>query len=130
MGASKKSNHSKRRYDGYVPLPLACAKAFRIVVGRDGETNNADTVAYALAALSRIWATDVSTGALFSLSEAELARGRFNGGGSAFAIDGKIRHTGLFIAESDLEVALRILKGAIKDPASYTAESRLSADQK
>jgi hypothetical protein len=62
--------------------------------------------------VARIYATDPLTNVLFSLNEAELLRGSFQGGAKLLAHDGKERYTGLHVAVADLEDAIRILAAA------------------
>jgi hypothetical protein len=62
--------------------------------------------------VTRIYAIDPLTKALFPLSEAELVRGSFQGGAQHFVYNGAQRYTGLHVAIADLEDSIRLLAAA------------------
>jgi hypothetical protein len=96
--------------EGFVALSAACARVYRAVTGR--ASGDLDAVALSLCMVARIYATDPLTKLLFPINEAELVRGRFQGGGAQFARDGEVRYTDLYVALADLEDAIRLLAGA------------------
>ncbi|MBI4123867.1 MAG: hypothetical protein HY467_03100 [Betaproteobacteria bacterium] len=108
----------------FLPLCVACAKAQRALSSKplgaaDDESRQTvlDSVAYALAMVAPIYATDPLTNVVFPISEAEILRGAFKGGATQFARDGVVRYTGLCLGIGDFEDALRVLNAAAKPHA-------------
>ena len=100
-------------FKGFLPLRIACARVYRAVTGHAPRDNaHLDTVAFSLCTVARIHATDPLTKLLFPLAEAELMRGRFQGGAERFLLDGEARYAGLHVALTDLEDASRLLASA------------------
>lgn len=104
----------------FLRLGVACARAQRALGGKtsvadaEAQQRALDSVAYALAMVAPVYATDSLTSVLFPISEAEILRGSFKGGATQFVRDGEVRYTGLFVTGVELDDALRVLGAAAK----------------
>ncbi len=102
----------------FLRLGVACGRAQRALGSRtavadaEAQQRALDSVAYALAMVTPVYATDPLTNVLFPISEAEILRGSFKGGATQFVRDGEVRYTGLFVTGADLDDALRVLGAA------------------
>ena len=75
-------------------------------------------MAYALAMVAPIYATDPLTNVVFPISEAEVLRGAFKGGATQFVRDGVVRYIGLCVGTGELAETLKVLSAAAKPHAT------------
>ena len=105
----------QRRNRDFVALPEAAVIVYRHIMGREPEPTAASVilcdVAHALANVAPIFCRDGDEMHLRQLGAAELAFGRFHGGGEILRVK-DVEYTDLCIRRSDMNTGIALLLGA------------------